>query len=77
MSEQSFERQLVKRIGMTGALTYASAHLENLEVWEAGYRNRVSAEEMDRWLDDPEPNPDRDRAFKLARLLLGVEVPDE
>ena len=64
---------VVKRIAMTGALTYGNVRLA--EPWSWGPHSfRVSEEEVDVWLNDPDPNPARDWAFELARLI--VEGPE-
>jgi hypothetical protein len=67
MSEAEL-REMVKRIGKTGSLTWGSHHLEHPHTWWW----KVTDAEMDEWLDDPLPNPRRDRAYALARYLLGV-----
>lgn len=62
--------EMVKRIGMTGALTDGSIHLERMSTWQL---TRITEQEMDDWLTDPEYNPARDRARLLAKKLLGIE----
>jgi hypothetical protein len=64
-------RALVKRMAMTGALTYGSVHLESPNTWGPNNLWVVPEDVVEGWLNDPEPNAARDRAYTLALNLLG------
>jgi len=63
---------LVKRMAMTGALTWGGIHLEQERTWSDDNYWKIPAEDVDEWMNDPESNPARERAYRLAKRLLGI-----
>ena len=62
------EELIVKNLAKMGGLTYGGQDPTRLSNWSNGWQ--ISETEVDAWMEDPEPNPSRDRAFKIASLLL-------
>ena len=64
-----FAEDITKRVAETGAFTHGSCHLEDPTTWV-----QIPKEEVEEWFNDPEPNPDRDWAVWVVRMLLEREL---